>query len=151
MGSLQNFSESSLDLIGIYDFLIASYLTEQIGNLREKYKPKMNLESNGKLNDDELPKQFICPLTKSIMTDPVMAFDRNTYERDAIEKYLEEKGSSPVTGEKAYTFNVYSHRQLKKEIQDYCSSKSMSSLEGVHSNSSGSSGSEVANDTVDID
>jgi len=144
--SLQNFSESSLDLIGIYDFNITSYLMEQISSLRDRFKPTL---SGDQSDEEEVPAHFICPLTKEIMSDPVMAFDRNTYEREAIEKYLEEQGSSPVTGEKAYTFNVYSHRQLKQEIQGYCASKkSGSPIEGVYASGSSNDGS---NDTVDID
>merc|ERR1719242_2860228 len=115
---------------------------EQITSLREKFRKTSN-DNNG--CNQAIPQQFICPLTKCIMADPVMAFDRLTYEREAIEKYLLENGKSPVTGEDAYTMNVYSHRQLKQEIQEYCLS---SGVEGVHTAASTSDGTNDAVDTV---
>mmetsp|Transcript_29660 Transcript_29660/g.45447 ORF Transcript_29660/g.45447 Transcript_29660/m.45447 type:complete len:89 (+) Transcript_29660:2326-2592(+) len=38
-------------------------------------------------NDDPPPpQQLICPLTSSLMIDPVLAVDGQTYERQAIEE-----------------------------------------------------------------
>ena len=39
---------------------------------------------------------FYCPLTHVIMFDPVIAEDGMTYERGAIERYLEVHGTSPI-------------------------------------------------------
>ena len=44
----------------------------------------------------------------------------NVYEREAIEKHLGEKGTSPITGDKAFVTNVFANKQLKKEIEAYC-------------------------------
>ncbi|CAA0836685.1 U-box domain-containing protein 35 [Striga hermonthica] len=44
------------------------------------------------------PKHFICPIVKEVMADPCVAGDGYTYDRRAIETWLEEKDASPVTG-----------------------------------------------------
>lgn len=38
-----------------------------------------------------------CPITKTIMQDPVVAPDGHTYEREAITSWLRSHGKSPVT------------------------------------------------------
>ncbi len=53
-------------------------------------------------------EQFICPITKEIMTDPVIAMDGYTYERSAIQKWLEQHSTSPMTNtiiEKLFVVN----------------------------------------------
>eukprot|EP01083_Nonionella_stella_P112228 329911_1 len=121
--SLEKVSEFTLDSIGIHDFKIAVFLMKQVATLRNRYSKKGDGDDPCSNNDKQntIPPKFICPLTKQIMKNPVMAFDGNTYEHEAIEKYFKQHGKSPITNEKAYTLNVYSHRQLKKEIQSYCS------------------------------
>ncbi|KAF8109241.1 hypothetical protein N665_0100s0030 [Sinapis alba] len=43
------------------------------------------------------PSHFICPLLKDVMKDPCIAADGYTYDRKAIEKWMEDHRSSPVT------------------------------------------------------
>ncbi|KAM7272227.1 hypothetical protein ACFE04_026890 [Oxalis oulophora] len=44
------------------------------------------------------PNHFVCPLLKAVMNDPCVAADGYTYERIAIEKWLnEDKDKSPMT------------------------------------------------------
>lgn len=43
--------------------------------------------------------QFRCPLTRKVMKDPVVAPDGYTYERSAIEAWLEKHDVSPITNE----------------------------------------------------
>lgn len=45
-----------------------------------------------------LPSSFMCPLTGGMMTDPVVAADGVTYERAAINEWLQQRDVSPVTG-----------------------------------------------------
>ena len=49
--------------------------------------------------DAAVPPQFICPITQVIMTDPVTTADGHVYERAAIEEWLEEHVTSPITNE----------------------------------------------------
>lgn len=46
---------------------------------------------------------FTCPITHSVMTDPVVAADGYSYERDAIAKWFQTSNISPVTGENLHS------------------------------------------------
>ena len=122
--SLEHFNESRLDIIGIQDFDISVFLMQEIATLRTKYN--YNCHNDDRKDNDEqdqkskVPPKFLCPLTNLIMKDPVIAFDSNTYERQAIEKHLKEKGTSPITGSQAYIMNVYPNQELKEEIEAFC-------------------------------
>jgi len=49
---------------------------------------------------DALLDELKCPLTKQLFKEPVTAADGHTYEREAIEEYLNDYGGvSPVTGQ----------------------------------------------------
>ncbi|XP_061997820.1 U-box domain-containing protein 35-like isoform X2 [Rosa rugosa] len=43
------------------------------------------------------PNHFICPILKDVMNEPCVAADGYTYDRRAIEKWLEESDNSPMT------------------------------------------------------
>jgi hypothetical protein len=43
--------------------------------------------------------QFICPITKAAMIDPVANIAGQTYERTAIEKWYKDKLTDPLSGE----------------------------------------------------
>jgi hypothetical protein len=44
-------------------------------------------------------QSLCCPITHDVMVDPVVASDGYTYDRRAIEQWLEQNGTSPMTGE----------------------------------------------------
>jgi len=51
---------------------------------------------------DEAPSMFVCPITASVMQDPVIASDGNSYELSALQLYFSKKSnerrvSSPIT------------------------------------------------------
>jgi hypothetical protein len=68
------------------------------------------------------PLHFLCPLTKSVFKDPVVATDGCTYERSAIIKFFQDSPSfpplSPVTGNKM-SLTIVSNWTLKSEIQNF--------------------------------
>ena len=81
----------------------------------------MNVDTN-----KSIPKQFICVLTGEIMSEPVIAFDGNTYEKSAIVKYLTEHKCSPVTKascEDSSDIYVYPNRSLKRDINNFLSER----------------------------
>jgi hypothetical protein len=51
--------------------------------------------SPGKMS---IPEEFMCPITHTIMTDPVLCSDGITYERSAIEEWLMMSSRSPILG-----------------------------------------------------
>jgi len=46
----------------------------------------------------EPPEAYLCPLTKQLMVEPVCTADGHTYEKSAIETWLRDHQSSPLTG-----------------------------------------------------
>jgi hypothetical protein len=49
---------------------------------------------------------FYCPILHELMSDPVLTCDGYTYERDAIERWLEDNNTSPITN------NVLANKEL---------------------------------------
>jgi Mg-chelatase subunit ChlD len=64
------------------------------------------------------PENFICPITQSIMVDPVMCEDGITYERSAILLWLGTHNTSPVTRQ-YISSNLIPNLALRNTIQDY--------------------------------
>ena len=49
--------------------------------------------------EEDLPSEFLCPISHSLMTDPVVLADGFTYERSSIERWFKlGKKTSPMTG-----------------------------------------------------
>jgi hypothetical protein len=72
---------------------------------------------------------FICPITHVPFVHPVIASDGITYEKDAIQQWIQERGTSPVTrapililcDNDALKSNIESTRaSLEKEIYEKC-------------------------------
>ena len=64
-----------------------------------------------------IPNEFKCPITKQIMSDPVLAFDGHCYERLAIESYLKIHNKSPITGITTDCIIVFPNHQKKANIE----------------------------------
>lgn len=47
--------------------------------------------------DNLIPENYRCVLTEKIMIDPVFAADGYTYEREAIQQWLQTHNMSPKT------------------------------------------------------
>lgn len=67
---------------------------------------------------NEIPNEFLCPITLDIMRDPVICSDNFTYERSAI---LQIKNSiSPLTRQPIDKNNLISNVKLKELIHNFC-------------------------------
>eukprot|EP00486_Rosalina_sp_Unknown_P013184 CAMPEP_0201592824 /NCGR_PEP_ID=MMETSP0190_2-20130828/190609_1 /ASSEMBLY_ACC=CAM_ASM_000263 /TAXON_ID=37353 /ORGANISM="Rosalina sp." /LENGTH=256 /DNA_ID=CAMNT_0048051763 /DNA_START=33 /DNA_END=800 /DNA_ORIENTATION=+ len=75
--------------------------------------------------DDELEKEcpdaFFCPITREIMTNPVILIsDGHTYERAAIEEWFNRgHSSSPMTGEQLTCTRRVPNYAMSKAIDEY--------------------------------
>ena len=67
----------------------------------------------------EIPKEFICPITLSIMRDPVMMPDGHNYERSAIEKALQASPLSPLTKQPLNMKDAIPNYDLKSLIEKF--------------------------------
>ena len=90
--------------------------------------PKWPKASAG--NDHELPAaelsipdEYICPIGKSIMEDPVIASDGFTYERAAIQRSIEIRPYSPHTGLELSSTSLRHNGQLGNEIREWTEGK----------------------------
>lgn len=68
----------------------------------------------------EIPDDYLCPITREIMTDPVVAADGHTYERSAIRRWIETGHSkSPLTGVPLNYYTLTDNITLRKVIRDF--------------------------------
>jgi hypothetical protein len=63
------------------------------------------------------PDGFVCPITQDIMSEPVLASDGMYYERDGIEQWIREGGSSPCTREVLRIEDLQPAPRLQAEIR----------------------------------
>ncbi|EFN50465.1 hypothetical protein CHLNCDRAFT_142667 [Chlorella variabilis] len=59
--------------------------------------PPMHAGGGAAALNGSLPHHFYCPLTRQLMSDPVLAADGVTYERQAIAEWMAYKDVSPTT------------------------------------------------------
>ena len=69
----------------------------------------------------ECPEEFICPIMKAIMTDPVITGKGWTYERAAIVAWLARSNIEPMTGERLTSIEMHliPNRALKHSIDGW--------------------------------
>ena len=70
-------------------------------------------------NDSEMPPELLCPITLTLMADPVTTVDGMTYERYAIETWLQANNTSPLTGEPLPVKLLVPNTALRSQIQRY--------------------------------
>lgn len=68
---------------------------------------------------DEIPKQFLCPITQELMKEPVIASDGNTYERSTLVKWLQINPISPITRQRMPNTEFMPNHKLFFEIQGW--------------------------------
>ena len=78
--------------------------------------------------EEDLPSEFLCPISHSLMTDPVVLADGFTYERSSIERWFKlGKKTSPMTGAALKSSTLVANIALRKLIEEYhakqCSKK----------------------------
>jgi U-box domain len=67
---------------------------------------------------DDIPPDFLCPLSLSIMEEPVIASDGHTYEKYNIQTWMVQKKNSPITREKLLS-HLFPNLLLKNQIDDW--------------------------------
>ena len=51
------------------------------------------------MKEENIPYEFLCPISMGVMRDPVICDDGHTYDRICIEAWLENNGRSPLTNQ----------------------------------------------------
>ncbi len=62
-------------------------------------------------------KNLICPITHKIFQDPVLASDGHVYEREAIVKWIETNGTSPITLQPLHIDDLLPEENIKQLCQ----------------------------------
>ncbi|XP_071788780.1 WD repeat, SAM and U-box domain-containing protein 1-like [Asterias amurensis] len=75
-------------------------------------------KGNGAIpTDDGIPDEYLCPITRELMKDPVIAADGYSYERSSIEAWVRGNKTSPMTNSPLVHANLTPNRSLKMIIQ----------------------------------
>ena len=64
------------------------------------------------------PNRCLCPISREVMTDPVLAGDGYTYERAEIVKWFRQSNTSPMTNEVLRT-SLVPNRTMKTVVEDW--------------------------------
>lgn len=84
---------------------------------RSESEPVPSLPSHLLEDSSALPGEFFCPITWEVMTDPVLATDGHTYEREAIIQWFKSgHRTSPMTKQKLECFLLVPNRTLRAQI-----------------------------------
>jgi hypothetical protein len=68
------------------------------------------------------PEEFLCPISRELMTEPVVASDGYTYDRRSIETWLKCEGNndrSPMTNDRLSMKIVFPNHILRSMISDH--------------------------------
>ncbi|CAF4163764.1 unnamed protein product, partial [Rotaria sordida] len=74
-----------------------------------KYKSSKVITMANMNSSDDLLR---CPITLELFHDPVLAQDGHTYEREAIEQWIQNHGSSPITRQRLSFEKLYPNRKI---------------------------------------
>lgn len=68
-----------------------------------------------------IPSHFRCPISLDLMKDPVTLSSGITYDRENIEKWIEDGNQTcPVTNQVLTSFDQIPNHSIRKLIQDWC-------------------------------
>ncbi|MBA0877777.1 hypothetical protein Goshw_019384 [Gossypium schwendimanii] len=73
-------------------------------------------ESN---EDSEPPSYFLCPILQAVMSDPHVAADGYTYEATALQDWLADHDTSPMTNLRLPNLNLIPNFPLRSAIQQW--------------------------------
>lgn len=80
-----------------------------------------------------IPKQYVCPITKKLINDPVVAADGYSYEKAAINLWFETNhNNSPIDNSRLKNLDLNPNQNLKQTIQEF-RSKLPKTLQKEHS------------------
>ncbi|XP_057293961.1 WD repeat, SAM and U-box domain-containing protein 1-like [Hydractinia symbiolongicarpus] len=107
------------ELLQITDDMLMTGLG--IGPLGHRNKILREVKSIRKSETEgNIPDEFLCPITRELMSDPVLVADGFTYERSSITAWIKSgKSTSPMTNRPMQHTNLIPNRSLKSAIMRY--------------------------------
>lgn len=73
--------------------------------------------------DNQISEKYRCSITHQIMIDPVFAADGYTYEREAIEQWLQTHDTSPKTNIKLKHKDLTDNHDKRSDVLDFLDSR----------------------------
>ena len=71
-------------------------------------------------DDADIPDHFMCPISYTLMQDPVICRDGHSYERAALERWFEmNEPRSPRTNEPLADKTIIPNQVLRSQITEY--------------------------------
>lgn len=101
----------------IYSDIDLLYFSEEQASLHKKIK---NFEEN---NYEEIPEDFICPISRHVMINPVMNSKGETYEKHYISKWYKKNKTDPLTNVKLDDLKLIKNKSLYRCIQSFFEKK----------------------------
>ena len=86
---------------------------------RRKSLPHVDPAVLERLDPELIPFMHRTKESRYEMEDPVVARDGHTYEREAIEAYIQEHGKSPISGEPLDLDSLIENRAVWQQIESY--------------------------------
>lgn len=71
------------------------------------------------VESDDFPVEFICPITQTLMHDPVLTVQGNVYERAAITEWLQSHTTDPLTNAHLTALTLIPCNPIKSEIEEF--------------------------------
>lgn len=71
------------------------------------------------LFNDNIPSGYECPITRTIMEDPVVTADGHSYERKAIQQWFQAHNTGPMTGALLPHTSLIPNHNLRKAIENF--------------------------------
>lgn len=96
------------------------------GGAKKRGKNNNGVLESGNFSDTELmtttiPNHFRCPISLDLMKDPVTLSTGITYDRESIEKWMEDGNQTcPVTNQILRNFDLIPNHSIRKMIQEWC-------------------------------
>eukprot|EP00111_Clytia_hemisphaerica_P015432 TCONS_00045583-protein len=93
----------------------------QIGPLGHRNKITRELNELKRIESEgNIPDEFLCPITRELMADPVLVADGFTYERSSIASWFDSGNiTSPMTNKPLPSNQLVPNRSLKNAIMRY--------------------------------
>jgi len=79
--------------------------------------------NDGRSVVDALKQAHTCPITHALFVDPVVAADGNTYEREAIEKWLSSHSKSPVSNQELSCKTLFPSITARQSVTEIVNSE----------------------------
>uniref|UniRef100_A0A3B5L356 WD repeat, SAM and U-box domain-containing protein 1 n=1 Tax=Xiphophorus couchianus TaxID=32473 RepID=A0A3B5L356_9TELE len=125
-GLVDKFKANNIDgteLLSLTKEMLASELGIESVGLRGKLLRKVEELKSGSICSG-VPDEFLCPITRELMREPVIAADGYSYERLAIENWIHTKNrSSPMTNLPLLTTLLTPNHTLKMAISRWKTSQ----------------------------